>query len=56
MLIIFFQLLIYLNKKNSNYKSEAKTIQDFHHLTIIHIIIYNCQQIMSQEYKISQMK
>ena len=43
-------------QKKSNYKSEAKTIQDFHHLTIIHLIIFNCQQFMSQEYKISQMK
>ena len=56
MLLIFFQIHIYLNKKKSNFKVDSKSIKDFHHLTIIHLIIFNCQQFLSQEIKIPQLK
>ena len=43
-------------QKKSNFKVDSKSIKDFHHLTIIHLIIFNCQQFLSQEIKISQLK
>ena len=43
-------------QKKSNFKVDSKSIKDFHHLTIIHLIIFNCQQFLSQEIKIPQLK